>query len=82
MSGYHITHIPKGTYGLFYIIEEVMEFADANSQNCKIMELAELSDLYGAIEGYLQNNYPTVTMNDLKVMSDITKRAFINGRRN
>lgn len=77
MAGYHITEIPKGTHGLFdKILEEAMEFVDANKQNCKIMELVELSDLYGAIEAYLQINHPTVTMDDLKIMSDITKRAF------
>ena len=41
--------------------------------------MVELSDLYGAIEEYCLNN--NLTMNDLKIFSDITKKAFNNGRR-
>lgn len=80
-SGYHITHIPKGIIGQFSKIEEELaEAADAREQGCRIMELVELSDLYGALELYVQKSFG-MTMNDLKNMSDITQRAFRNGRR-
>jgi len=45
------------------------------------MELVELSDLYGAIKLYLEKHHPDTTMDDLKTMSEITARAFINGFR-
>ena len=80
--GYHLTEFTKGKLGeSSKILEEVNELIDAEKQDCKIMALVELSDLYGAIESYLGNNYPDISMIDLKKMSDITKRAFINGRR-
>lgn len=83
MAGYHLKDIPRGTYGfLSKIKEEIIEIEDAVEQGCVIMELVELSDLYGAIEGYLAKNHPTVSMDDLKVMSAITKRAFESGGRN
>lgn len=82
MAGYHINDIPRGTYGhLSKIKEEIVEIEDSVAQGCVIMELVELSDLYGAIEGYLAKNHPTVTMDDLKIMSGITKRAFQSGAR-
>lgn len=80
--GYHLTKIEKGKIGeISKIQEEVEELKDAQLQGCKIMELVELSDLYGAIECYLQKHHPTVTMDDLKNMSEITKRAFRTGYR-
>jgi len=45
------------------------------------MILVELSDILGAIEAYLDKHHPGMKLDDLKKMSDITKRAFINGRR-
>lgn len=79
--GYHLQKIDKGILGDFSKIREELEEAmDAQAQDCVIMELVELSDMYGAIEAYLQHRY-NMTMNDLKIMSDITKRAFKNGRR-
>ena len=81
-SGYHTTKIEKGELGIISkIFEELHELQDAEKQNCKIMALVELSDLYGAIELYLEKNFPDTTMNDLKQMSNITKRAFKNGHR-
>lgn len=54
MAGYHLREIPRGTYGeLSKIKEEIEEIEDSIAQGCKVMELVELSDLYGAIEGYL-----------------------------
>ena len=45
------------------------------------MQLVELSDIYGAIESYLQLHHPGITMSDLENMSNITKRAFNDGTR-
>ena len=54
-NGYHIANIPKGEYGeVSKIEEEIAELKDATSQGSKIMELVELSEIYGAIEGYLR----------------------------
>jgi len=80
--GYHLSKIPKGIVGTSSKIrEELAELEDAEKQNCKIMVLVELSDLYGAIELYLNNNFPSIKMEDLQTMSAITQRAFINGHR-
>jgi len=81
MAGYHKKHIEKGVLGEFSkVLEEVEEIKDAIDQECKIMELVELSDLYGAIELYIENKHH-ISMADLKKMSDITKRAFKSGAR-
>lgn len=81
-TGYHNREIAKGEYGeLSKIVEELEELQDANEQGCKIMELVELSDLYGAIEKYLENYHLGYDMGQLKKMSDLTKRAFTNGER-
>lgn len=80
--GYHVTKIEKQVYGTAEkILEEVQELLDAKKQGCKIMELVELSDLIGAIEGYLDTNHKGTTLEDLIKMSSITKRAFENGKR-
>lgn len=80
--GYHIANIPRGIYGeISKIVEEALEAQDAEAQGCKVMVLVELADLYGAISGYLQQHHPTVTMNDLANMSDITRRVFTDGTR-
>jgi len=80
--GYHISDIPKGTFGNeSKIVEECAEFIDALDQDCKIMALVELADLVGAIEGYLHENFEGIELHDLQKMSKITKRAFENGHR-
>lgn len=81
--GYHTQEIPPGEYGSFTKIqEETAEFLDAVEQGCRVMALIELSDLYGAMRGYLKTNHPEFSMADLERMSDITERAFRNGHRN
>ena len=81
-AGYHLRDIPRGTFGYpSKIKEETEEFMDAHEQGCSIMALVELSDLYGAIKEYLKRHHPTVTMEDLERMSEITARAFENGHR-
>lgn len=80
--GYHIEEIvTQGVYGeLSKIKEELEELQEANQQQNKILELVELSDMYGAIEGYVESKFG-MTMEDLKNMSDATKRAFHSGAR-
>lgn len=80
--GYHVTFIPKGEVGeVSKILEEAMELKDACLQNARIMELIEMSDLYGAMEAYLENRHPSISMDDIIKMSNITRRAFRNGHR-
>lgn len=80
--GYHIKNIQKQKFGTIgKILEEVQELEDAHNQNCKIMMINELSDLYGAIKGFLSEKFPDITMTDLEKMSDINDRVFKNGLR-
>lgn len=80
--GYHLKAIPKGKFGYSSkIMEEVLELQDAENQACKIMVLVELSDLLGAVSGYLRQNFPGITVRDLEIMSQVTERAFVNGHR-
>lgn len=80
--GYHITEIKKGVCGdSSKILEEIHELIDAEAQDCKIMQLVELSDLIGAIELYLAKQFPGMSLHDLQTMSFITQRAFISGAR-
>ena len=81
--GYHLEHIPRGTYGeISKIIEETAELKDAMEQGQKLMCLVELSDLYGAIEGYLEKEYQgKITMTDIHNMAYATIRAFESGQR-
>ena len=81
--GYHLKTIVKGTLGeLSKIQEELDELKDAEEQGCKIMQLVELSDLYGAIDHYLGKYFPNISIDDLSKMSYITERAFLAGQRN
>jgi len=81
-SAYHIASIPRGTYGdPDKVFEEVCEFVDASDQGNSIMALTELSDVIGAIEGYLEKYHPSICIYDLQVMSAATHRAFQSGRR-
>lgn len=80
--GYHLDTFPRGELGeITKIQEELDELKDAAKQKCKIMELVELSDLVGAMEAYLNKHHPSTSLEDLMVMSKITKRAFQNGKR-
>lgn len=78
---YHLEEIPKGVYGnASKITEEYKEFIDAYRQNCKVMQLVELSDLIGAIEAYVKSHLG-LEFEDLILFSNITKRAFESGTR-
>ncbi|WNL63411.1 hypothetical protein [Citrobacter phage Tr1] len=82
MAGYHLAEIEKQAYGTVEKIhEEVFELRDAIAQDCRIMQLVELSDIIGAVEGVLETHFPDFTLQDLIAMSAITKRAFRNGGR-
>jgi hypothetical protein len=78
---YHKREIEKGVYGQFSKIrEEFQELDDAHEQDARILELCELADLYGAIEGYVEVKFG-FKMADVKAMSDLTKSAFREGTR-
>jgi hypothetical protein len=83
MAGYHIADIPRGQFGeASKIMEEALEFQDAILQGNPVMALCELSDMLGAVEGFLERKHPTITLNDLIEMKVATKRAFTDGTRN
>lgn len=80
--GYHKKTIAKGVLGRSSKIqEELDELYDAEEQQCKILALCELSDLIGAIQSYVEHNYPNMTLSDLIQMSNLTKQAFNDGSR-
>lgn len=80
--GYHIAQIVKGTFGeITKIQEELDELKDSMDQGAKFMALIELADMYGAMEGFLKNYFPGMTMNDVIKMSELTKKAFLDGSR-
>lgn len=80
--GYHIHQITRGNYGyLSKIREELDEAFDAELQGCKLMCLIELSDMIGAVEGYLEKFHPGTSLQDLIDMKNVTRRAFKNGIR-
>lgn len=79
---YHKAEIPQGEYGeASKIVEEFHEFMDALDQGASIMALVELSDLVGAIQGYLKRHHPSIGIQDLITMGNITQRAFELGTR-
>lgn len=81
-QGYHKATIVRGVFGDdSKIFEEVDEFADALDQGVTLMALVELSDLIGAIRGYLAKHHPSITLDDLIAMSDVTHRVFSTGYR-
>ena len=77
---YHLKDIRKGILGRSSKIrEELEELEDAEDQGVTIMAHVELSDVYGALEA-CAGAYG-LSMDDLKKMSDVTKRAFASGHR-
>ncbi len=80
--GYHTVDIPKGVLGeASKIEEEFLEFMDACRQNASVMQLCELADMIGAIRAWLARHHPSIDMDDLVRMSDLTERAFTSGKR-
>lgn len=81
MAGYHLRDIKRGVYGeASKITEEHEEFVESLEQKNPIMALVELSDLIGAIEAYSKKHY-NITLDDLLVLKEATRRAFANGSR-
>lgn len=79
--GYHVKNIERGIYGEFSkIVEEFDELCDAHEQDAKILELVELSDLVGAIDGYVRARYGMKLMDVIK-MTRMTQEAFEEGKR-
>lgn len=82
LPGYHLTAIQRGVLGdESKITEEYEEFMDALDQDVHVMALVELADLLGAIAAWLEKNHPSVTLEDLLAMNEVTARAFANGHR-
>ncbi|KVP96734.1 hypothetical protein WJ97_12705 [Burkholderia ubonensis] len=80
--GYHLVAIPRGELGeLSKIQEELDELRDAMAQGSRVMAAVELSDMVGAIQAFMDRHLPGMTIEDLLTFSNITKRAFVNGRR-
>lgn len=81
--GYHVADIPRGEYGeISKILEEAAELKDAMEQGNKVMVIIELSDLIGAIDGYMEKHYGNkLTIDNLLTMAEATKRAFKYGHR-
>lgn len=79
---YHLTPIVNGVFGeVSKIQEEYGEFMDSLSQGVELMALQELSDMLGAIEGWLDKYHPSISLEDLIAMKDVTQRAFLSGHR-
>lgn len=79
--GYHKREIPRGTYGEFSkIVEEWVELQDAHEQGAPILELCELADLLGAIDGYVAKHF-NLRLKDVAQMTQMTKEAFEEGQR-
>lgn len=80
--GYHLVAISKGELGeLSKIQEELDELKDAMQQGSKIMAAVELADLMGAVQAFMHKHLPGTTLADVLTFTDITERAFANGRR-
>lgn len=79
---YHKIKIPKGIVGEFSKIkEEVCELEDAILQENKVMALVEMTDICAAMSEYLLKYHPSITINDLIIMSEATRSAFKDGSR-
>lgn len=80
--GYHFNDIKRGVFGQpSKIREELEEFEDALLQKNPVMAIQELSDIVGAIEGWLDENHPTIHLEHLIEMAHATRRAFQDGTR-
>lgn len=77
---YHKSPITRGYLGtISKVQEEVDEYKDAHAQGCKILQTCELADIYGALEFLAERHH--LSMNDLKQMSDLTRKSFEDGTR-
>ena len=77
---YHKLKIHKHAVGSPYKIqEEFLEYIDSLATGNLVMAVQELSDLYGCIETEIQKF--GMTVQELKVMSDLMKEVFDSGTR-
>lgn len=77
---YHKLKIHKHNINsIFKIQEEFYEYVDAVATKNPVMAVQELSDLYGCIENEVVKY--GMSVDDLKVMSDLTKSVFNSGVR-
>lgn len=80
--GYHTVCIPKGEVGeVTKVVEESLEMLDAVANGNVVMALQEASDLVGAIKAWLDTTGTGITLVDLEIMHNTTKRAFDVGQR-
>ena len=77
---YHTVEIKKGKLGEFSKIEEeFQELTDAVNQGVPPLIICELCDMIGAIELYASKW--NLNLDDLIRMKELTKSAFIEGKR-
>ena len=82
MAGWHLTEITKGNLGApSKILEECEEFLDACDQELPILILWELSDLIGAIDAYLKQFHPSISIEDLINHAKKNSQMFKDGVR-
>lgn len=81
--GYHKKKINKGEVGkISKIREELEELEDASEQGNLIMCLCELSDIWLAMDKYLQFKFSgEFDMDDVACMARATEEAFKSGYR-
>ena len=80
--GYHVSQISKGQYGeMSKIVEELEELIDAENQKNVILQINEICDLIGAIDGYLSTKFPSISLDDCIKMMRATQSAFQSGER-
>ena len=79
--GYHKRDITRGKFREFSKIkEEFEELEDAVQQEDVILQMCELADLVGAIEGYA-NSHLGISLEDIIKFKDKTKTSFQEGSR-
>lgn len=79
--GYHLRKIRfYGEYGSQEkLLEELDEFLEACEQDNRILSLVELSDIFGALKKFAENQ--GTTLEELEKMSEATERGFKSGSR-
>ena len=71
----HLKEIPKGIYGDFSKIkEEFLELEDSVEQKDKVLQICELSDLIGAIEGFSMKKF-NLSIEDLHKFANKIKET-------
>jgi len=80
--GVPFTAYKKGELGqLSKLLEEIEEAIEAQEQINPVLVLCELADLMGALEAYLTEHHPTISIEALTTMAAATARAFKSGER-